>query len=145
MTARGLFPFVLASVNCSENQVPNLTLLLQPDHFQPFCVAVPLRERSQSQLWRFPSPHEAVTAWETPAAVMAWRYAASRLAVQNKTKHLNQVLNTGKALNKKISNTSQKRENRKQAWYKNLFPLIFSLTMTRLLLIANTMNLLKHN
>ena len=61
ITARGLLPLALASVNCSENQLPNLMLLLQPDHVQPFWVT-PLRERSQSQLSIFPALHEAVTA-----------------------------------------------------------------------------------
>jgi len=70
MTARGLFPLARVSVNCSENQLPNLMLLLQPDQVQPFCV-VPLKERSQSQLSVLPEPQEAVTAWATPAAVMA--------------------------------------------------------------------------
>jgi len=72
MTARGLFPLARASVNCSENQLPNLMLLLQPDQVQPFCVA-PLSERSQSQLSVSPALQEAVTAWATPAAVMACR------------------------------------------------------------------------
>lgn len=61
MTARGLFPLARASVNCSENQLPNLMLLLQPDQVQPFCVT-PLKERSQSQLSVFPALQEAVTA-----------------------------------------------------------------------------------
>ena len=72
MTARGLFPLARASVNCSENQLPNLILLLQPDQVQPFCVT-PLNERSQSQLSVSPELQEAVTAWATPAAVMACR------------------------------------------------------------------------
>ena len=72
MTARGLFPLARASVNCSENQLPNLMLLLQPDQVQPFCVT-PLNERSQSQLSVSPELQEAVTAWATPAAVMACR------------------------------------------------------------------------
>ena len=72
ITALGLFPLARASVNCSENQLPNLMLLLHPDHVQPFRDE-PLRERSQSQLSIFPALHEAVTAWETPAAVMACR------------------------------------------------------------------------
>lgn len=79
MTARGLLPLARASVNCSENQLPNLMLLLQPDQVQPFCVT-PLNERSQSQLSILPALHEAVTACATPAAVMACRYADSRLA-----------------------------------------------------------------
>ena len=61
MTARGLFPLALASVNCSENLLPNLMLLLQPDQVQPLFVT-PLCERSQSQLSVFPALHEAVTA-----------------------------------------------------------------------------------
>ena len=90
MTARGLFPLALASVNCSENLLPNLMLLLQPDQVQPLFVT-PLCERSQSQLSVFPALHEAVTAWATPAAVMACRYADSRLAERaiNKDNHLN--------------------------------------------------------
>lgn len=79
MTARGLFPLARESVNCSENQLPNLMLLLQPDQVQPF-VVTPLNERSQSQLSIFPALHEAVTACVTPAAVMACRYADSLLA-----------------------------------------------------------------
>ena len=79
MTARGLLPLALASVNCSENQPPNLMLLLQPAHVQPLWVT-PLRERSQSQLSMFPELHEVVTACATPAAVTACRYADSRLA-----------------------------------------------------------------
>ena len=86
ITARGLFPLALASVNCSENQLPNLMLLLQPDQVQPFLVS-PLSERSQSQLSVLPVLHEAVTAWATPAAVMAYRYADSRLAGEAKRKH----------------------------------------------------------
>ena len=90
MTARGLFPLALASVNCSENLLPNLMLLLQPDQVQPLFVT-PLCERSQSQLSVFPALHEAVTAWATPAAVMACRYADSRLAERaiNKDNYLN--------------------------------------------------------
>ena len=90
MTARGLFPLALASVNCSENLLPNLMLLLQPDQVQPLFVT-PLCERSQSQLSVFPALHEAVTAWATPAAVMACRYADSRLAerAMNKDNYLN--------------------------------------------------------
>lgn len=87
MTALGLLPFDRASVNCSENQLPNLMLLLQPAHVQPFWVG-PLGNRSQSQLWVFPALHEAVTAWATPAAVMAYRKADSRLAKKKIRRYL---------------------------------------------------------
>ena len=87
MTALGLLPFDRASVNCSENQLPNLMLLLQPAHVQPFWVG-PLGDRSQSQLWVFPALHEAVTAWATPAAVMAYRKADSRLAKKKIRRYL---------------------------------------------------------
>ena len=76
IAARGLFPRSRAFVNCSENVLPNLILLLHPDQAQPLPV-LPLRDRSQSQLSRFPELHDAVTACATPAAVMAWTKAAS--------------------------------------------------------------------
>ena len=56
---------------------------LHPPHFHPLADGLPSTfEWSQLQLLRFPWLHAWVTAYATPAALIAYVYAASRLAAK---------------------------------------------------------------
>ena len=70
-----------ASTNILDNAIPNLTSSLQPPHSQPLGGCFLFRLASHAHSLRFPCLHDLLAACTTPAEVIAYTKAASRLPV----------------------------------------------------------------
>lgn len=75
-----------ASTNILDNDIPNLTSSLQPPHSQPLDGCFLFLRASHAHSLRLPCLQDRLAACTTPAEVIAYTNAASRLPVTGEDK-----------------------------------------------------------